>query len=865
MNLNAQWTKTYGGWDDDYPMDIKQTSDGGYVIAGWTRSFNADGEDVWILKLDKYGEIEWDYTYGGTGDERAFSIQQTEDGGYIVAADTDHGGVDSDYWILKLYSNGTREWQRTIGNLNRWESPRSIQQTSDGGYIVAGLSRLVGEASDVWIVKLSEAGIQTSQYIYAEGDVSEVPHSIQQTSDGGYIVAGRKRDATTVDFDAWVLKLPADLGLPTWQFTYGEAENDWALSVQETSDGGYIVAGGSYSYTLVAFDFWVLKLKSLGEVDWHWAYGYDFHDLARSIQQTEDGGYIAAGWTENEDGDFDFWVLKLKSLGEVDWQRRYEMPYNEGAHSIQQTNDGGYIVVGSTKLESVLALPAFDSPDGDIWVLKLYPDGDIDATCGFIKDIPIKKSSITLSKETTAAVGQSTGESVVTTSVNAQGTEEWHTLICEAPKYELEIDFGDGGKTVPGKGEYMVYKDEKVEVEAIPDDGYGFDKWTGDYPSGAQYENPITITMDVSTGKYIKALFKSEYTLTISVDPEEGGTTTPAAGAHTYLDGDKVPVTATAEDGYIFDKWTGDYPSGHETDNPITITMDADKTITANFIFAKHTLTIGTAEGGTTSPAGATLHDVGTQVPVTATPDEHYDFDKWTGDVPSGHETDNPVTITMDADKTITPVFVIKQYTLTIDAGTGGTTDPVPGTSDHDALTDVSVTAVPSTGYNFSGWSGDASGTDLTITITMNSDKSITASFTVIPTEDGDEEEDGEKKGGCFIATAAYDSPEHSYVRILRDFRDRYLKTNKLGRMFVDLYYEYSPFVANIIGKHKALKVAVRISLRPLVSLSYTMLHFGPRATAIGGGFIFFLIPIFFVWFYRGRVKIYRIRIRKAK
>jgi len=270
----------------------------------------------------------------------------------------------------------------------------------------------------------------------------------------------------------------------------------------------------------------------------------------------------------------------------------------------------------------------------------------------------------------------------------------------------------------------------------------------------------------------------------------------------------------------------------------------------------QYILTIDAGTGGTTDPPPSSYtYYSGEEVQIEAIPETDYRFSGWTGDVPSGHEDDNPVAITMDGDKSIKANF-IRQYTLIIAAGTGGTTDPAPGSYDYDSGTQVSVTATASTGYQFSNWSGDASGTSATVTVTMDSDKSITASFTATPPEEpagGDGGGDG-KKGGCFIATAAYGSPLHPHLDILRDFRDRYLMPTRFGHKLVELYYKYSPFVANLIAKHKGLKTEVRVSLFPLVAFSYSMLHFGPIITT----FIFvsiFALPIFLIPFSRRKFR----------
>jgi M6 family metalloprotease-like protein/uncharacterized repeat protein (TIGR02543 family) len=196
----------------------------------------------------------------------------------------------------------------------------------------------------------------------------------------------------------------------------------------------------------------------------------------------------------------------------------------------------------------------------------------------------------------------------------------------------------------------------------------------------------------------------------------------------------------------------------------------------------------------------------------------------------------------------------IVQWTLTIAADSGGTTIPVPGTSQHDHGTQVQVTADPDDGQQFSGWTGDATGTTNPITITMDADKSITATFSAIGGGDGDGNGAAPKKA-CFIATAAYGSQLHPHLDILRDFRDEYLMPNGFGRKLVELYYKYSPAIADFIAKHRLLRVAVRINLIPLVAFSFLMVNFGPEAAAV---VLVFLIGIsvFFIWFYPRKVRV---------
>jgi photosystem II stability/assembly factor-like uncharacterized protein len=314
-----------------------------------------------------------------------------------------------------------------------------------------------------------------------------------------------------------------------------------------------------------------------------------------------------------------------------------------------------------------------------------------------------------------------------------------------------------------------------------------------------------------------------------------GGITDPSPGIYRYDPGKEITIRATPNTDYRFNQWSGDVPQGHEKDNPITITIDSDKSITANFI-RQYTLTTASGTGGTIDPApGSYKYDTGTQVSLKATPDNDYRFSLWSGDVFQGHEKDNPLTITMDSNKSITANF-IRQYTLTLASGSGGTTDPTPGSYKYDTGTQVTLIAKANSGYKFSGWSGDVSGSTNPIIITMDSNKSITANFTA--------EEKKEEKKGCFIATAAYGSPLHPSVTILREFRDEYLMPSKIGRAFVRLYYKYSPAAADFIAKHKALRISVQVMLLPLIALSYSMLHLGPVITGIILGLIF-VFPFF--------------------
>ncbi|MDO8137965.1 MAG: hypothetical protein Q6354_10030, partial [Candidatus Brocadiales bacterium] len=296
---------------------IQQTGDGGYIVAGRTDSFGAGHIDVWVLKLRPDGTVEWQKSYGGGDWDVADSIQQTADGGYIVIGKTKSFGAGRvDFLVLKLRQDGTVEWQKTYGGAGEdWAS--SIQQSNDGGYIVVGNTcASFGGSLGMWVLKLQPDGAVAWQKSYGGSD-GESGHSVQQTSDGGYIVVGDTYSFGAGGLDVWVLKLNPD-GIVKWQKTYGGKSNDVAHSIRQTNDEGYIVVGETESFGVGDVDLWVLKLRADGTVKWQKTYGGGSFDFGYSIQQTGDGGYIAAGYTGSFYAEIpDIWVLKLGPDGSI--------------------------------------------------------------------------------------------------------------------------------------------------------------------------------------------------------------------------------------------------------------------------------------------------------------------------------------------------------------------------------------------------------------------------------------------------------------------------------------------------------------------------------------------------------------------
>ncbi len=401
------WNVTLGGSGSDSASAVQQTSDGGYFVAGKTRSsqsgdvgFNHGGDDVWVVKLDGAGQKVWSRTLGGSGSDSASAAQQTSDGGYILAGKTDSSDGDvgfnrgkSDFWVVKLDGAGTIVWSRTLGGSGS-DSASAVQETSDGGYIVAGsTSSNDGDVTgnhgltDYWVVKLD--GIGTIVWSRTLGGSSvDAPHAMQQTSDGGYIVAGETLSNNgDVSFnhgyyDAWVVKLDG-MGQKVWSRCLGGKGGDLARAVRQTSDGGYIVGGqtdsndGDVGVNRGSIDCWVLKLDGAGQRVWSRSLGGSGVETASGVQETTDGGYIVAGYTSSNDGDvgfyhgaYDCWVLKLDGTGANAWNTTLGGSGFDAAYAVQQTSDGGYIVGGTTQ-SSQSGDVGLNHGGDDVWVVKL--------------------------------------------------------------------------------------------------------------------------------------------------------------------------------------------------------------------------------------------------------------------------------------------------------------------------------------------------------------------------------------------------------------------------------------------------------------------------------------------------------------
>ena len=312
--LYAQWARTYGTGEDEHAFCIQQTNDGGYIVAGMMgeevyerQVVIRPGQEIWIIKLSSGGDIEWQRIYGDEVTDEVYFVQQTNDGGYIIGGRIEHNQAHGRISIIKLFPNGDIEWQKFYGEGLQRNRVYSLQQTSDGGYIVAGNYYILDEESHgILILKLFFDGSVEWSKAY-KGSIIDLPYLIQQPIDGSYIVAGQTNLYGAGGIDIWILKLTSD-GMIVWQKTYGGTENEITHSILQTNDGGCIVSGQTSSFGAGLADVLILKIDSVGDIEWQKTYGGTEDESSYSIQQTNDGGYIVSSQTSSFGArNKDFW------------------------------------------------------------------------------------------------------------------------------------------------------------------------------------------------------------------------------------------------------------------------------------------------------------------------------------------------------------------------------------------------------------------------------------------------------------------------------------------------------------------------------------------------------------------------------
>jgi opacity protein-like surface antigen len=355
-----EWNKTYGGVAAEEGWMVQHTKDGGFILIGYTASFGSGSLDIWLIKTDAEGNQQWSKTFGGSGGDFSRAVQQTSDGGYIIGATTQSfGSGGDDIWVIKTDASGNIVWQKTFGGRNQ-DHCNAILQLPSGDYVLIGDWDL-GGTSDLCVMKLDSAGNQLWMKVYSNEHFG-FGHSIQMTSDGGFILLGGID--LYGDSDMWLMKTDAN-GTMIWEKTFGERTPEIGTTVIQTLDDSFLLGG----WILPAdFNKSILLIKTDSEGNSVWekkinaGHAKEQYTNTLGVDETTDGGYIVAG-EKIESNDKDAWLLKTDVNGNMLWDMTIGGVSDEYSCGVEQIDDEHVIVVGSTK--------SYDVGGYDMWLIKV--------------------------------------------------------------------------------------------------------------------------------------------------------------------------------------------------------------------------------------------------------------------------------------------------------------------------------------------------------------------------------------------------------------------------------------------------------------------------------------------------------------
>jgi hypothetical protein len=424
--IDIEWEMTFGGNGDDRGTAIIQSADSGFVVVGYSNSFDGDitspkgNQDFWVTKLDSIGNLEWQKSYGGNAADWCHDICIGTNDGYLLVGQSNSidGDITEnkgayDIWIVKINNVGDIEWQKTFGGTQS-ENCRSVIQTSDGNYMIIGYTLsndgdiLSNHGSaDIWVIKISEFGSIIWQKTFGSSQSDNAQEIIEDISGKFYIIgnsAGWDGDVGGNNGfdDYWVIKID-DAGGIIWESTFGGSETDIGKSVA-LKENGIICVGQTYSEDddIEGFhgllDAWVVAIDSSGNLEWQKPYGGTGGDEAYSITKVSNNEFVFSGRSSTANGDVsenkggvDYWVVSLDTLGNIIWQKSIGGTNNEESFDIVGTIDSHLVVTGYSASSDLDVSPTYLF--NNFWVAKLekcenvfYLDNDNDGFGNLIFD-----------------------------------------------------------------------------------------------------------------------------------------------------------------------------------------------------------------------------------------------------------------------------------------------------------------------------------------------------------------------------------------------------------------------------------------------------------------------------------------------
>lgn len=356
------WNKTYGGEYGDGAWSLQELNEGGYILVGNTAT-RGEGSDLWLIRTDQSGNPLWSRILGGSGEDVGYSVLETKDGGFIITGSAKSFGMGEErLWLIKMDGNGSRIWDKTFGGFvsSTGDGGWSVSEASDGGYIVVGYTRSLGNGGkDLWLLKTDDQGNKIWDYTYG-GMRDDVGISVLQSRDGGYIAAGRTASFGKGGDDIWLVKTDF-WGGETWNVTFGGSKDDAGFQVVELMDG-YALLGRTESGT-DSNRIILIRTDLSGREIWEKTY---LGGSGTSLQPTKDGGFIISGRIDSKESGRDALIIKTDSMGGEEWRKIPGGRADDIGTFAVQNRDGDYVLAGITS--------SFGSGSEDAWLIKMQTE-----------------------------------------------------------------------------------------------------------------------------------------------------------------------------------------------------------------------------------------------------------------------------------------------------------------------------------------------------------------------------------------------------------------------------------------------------------------------------------------------------------
>ena len=480
------WVEPFGGGGTDQGLAVMETADGNICVSGNETSFGGGGTDGWVIMIDLEGDEIWSVNYGGNGYDRFYDLVQVEDGFVTGGYTGSIGAGQFDYWLFKMDGEGNQVWSRSFGGRD-YERSGTTVQTTNGGFAMVGNTLSFGAGgSDGWLVVTDEDGQEDWTMPYG-GDGDDYLNGAVSMEDGGFVLAGRTTSQGEGGLDAWLFRVDNE-GEEVWSHTYGGDEDDNILSMKQTNDGGYIMAGYTASFAEDGSDFWLIKTDEDGEEVWSHNYDQGTDEQCREVIQTFDGGYLMGGhnWAY-DDQRGEALLVRTDDEGEVLWMETYGGNQPDVITRIVQIADGGYVFTGWTT--------SFGAGGLDVWVVRLGPE-PAGVLQGFVldaeDDFPLEGASITTTNGLSAETDEEgffviepawAGDFEMTASLQGYNDQTIADLSLEFDD-TLEVTFSLTHPEIePSR--------DSFEAELEPDDSQEFEFSVSNNGNG-----PLTYTID---------------------------------------------------------------------------------------------------------------------------------------------------------------------------------------------------------------------------------------------------------------------------------------------------------------------------------------------------------------------------------